>query len=82
MQLKTPVACDCLNWCGDDPWLKDGRSMPCKQRAEYNRIEAVRAGIVAKRIKFNRAGDQLTIAYTAPLTLEQQGMVLDRAGKG
>ena len=26
----TPVTCDCLNDCGDDPWLKDGRSQPCK----------------------------------------------------
>jgi len=24
-----PVACDCLNWCGDDPWLKDGRARRC-----------------------------------------------------
>jgi hypothetical protein len=23
--------CDCLNWCGDDPWLKDGRATPCKK---------------------------------------------------
>jgi len=24
--------CDCLNDCGDDPWLKDGRSTPCERR--------------------------------------------------
>lgn len=24
-----PDTCDCLNQCGDDPWLKDGRSAPC-----------------------------------------------------
>lgn len=22
--------CDCLNFCGDDPWLKDGRAKPCE----------------------------------------------------
>lgn len=21
--------CDCTVFCGDDPWLKDGRSQPC-----------------------------------------------------
>lgn len=21
--------CDCLNRCGDDPWLADGRARPC-----------------------------------------------------
>jgi hypothetical protein len=26
---KEPVKCDCLNVCGDDPWLKDGRATPC-----------------------------------------------------
>lgn len=24
-----PVPCDCLIFCGDDPWLQDGRSVPC-----------------------------------------------------
>lgn len=21
--------CDCLNWCGDDPWLAKGKANPC-----------------------------------------------------
>lgn len=25
----SPDTCDCLSHCGDDPWLKDGRSKPC-----------------------------------------------------
>ena len=25
-----PVRCDCLNHCGDDPWLKDGRAFKCQ----------------------------------------------------
>jgi len=27
--MSATVQCDCLNHCGDDPWLKDGRSQPC-----------------------------------------------------
>ena len=26
------MTCDCLVDCGDDPWLKDGRSQPCAKR--------------------------------------------------
>lgn len=26
--------CDCLNACGDDPWIESGRSMPCDHRRE------------------------------------------------
>mgnify|MGYP003395964714 CR=1 FL=1 len=31
------VPCDCLNWCGDDPWIKKGKAELCaaaKFRAE------------------------------------------------
>ena len=42
--------CDCLTWCGDDPWLKDGRAEPCayrKKREEDERIDDERhAGMV------------------------------------
>ena len=34
-----PQACDCLNWCGDDPWLKDGRAVPCQERLDRERRE-------------------------------------------
>ncbi|UCV02341.1 hypothetical protein [Dechloromonas denitrificans] len=37
-------ACDCLNWCGDDPWLRDGRAEPC---AEAKKREADRQEILA-----------------------------------
>lgn len=26
--------CDCLNTCGDDPWLATGQSTPCEHRRE------------------------------------------------
>ena len=34
-QLSGPP-CDCLNNCGDDPWLKEGRSTPCKNLLKHN----------------------------------------------
>lgn len=30
-----PDRCDCLNDCGDDPWLKDGRAAPCEYWHRY-----------------------------------------------
>lgn len=32
--------CDCLDWCGDDPWLKDGRAETCQERKERERRAA------------------------------------------
>ena len=29
------MSCDCLNRCGDDPWLKDGRSQPCQDLIDF-----------------------------------------------
>jgi hypothetical protein len=26
--------CDCLNQCGDDPWLAKGKARPCAKRAQ------------------------------------------------
>lgn len=36
---NNPQACDCLNWCGDDPWLLTGRAMPCQDRLDRERRE-------------------------------------------
>ncbi len=47
MTTTTPVECDCLNWCGDDPWLKDGRAQPCKALKK----QKIQAAIHAKRDK-------------------------------
>ena len=30
------VDCDCLNLCGDDPWLADGRSRPCERKLVHD----------------------------------------------
>lgn len=39
-----PEPCDCTVWCGDDPWLKDGRSEPCahKKKADADAARAAR----------------------------------------
>lgn len=51
-QLREPAGesdkrmkCDCLNWCGDDPWLQDGRAKPCdhKIQKEKERQMAIEA---------------------------------------
>lgn len=30
-----PPQCDCLNVCGDDNWLYDGRAEPCDNRKKW-----------------------------------------------
>lgn len=50
MTNKPKEPCDCLNICGDDPWLKDGRSEQCdaaKQRAANE--AAITARFAAER---------------------------------
>ena len=39
--------CDCTVFCGDDPWLKDGRSQPCDslKRHEAEKSELRRLAI-------------------------------------
>lgn len=34
--------CDCLNYCGDDPWLKDRRVKPCDQAINQAHADALR----------------------------------------
>lgn len=29
-------SCDCLNWCGDDPWLQEKRCKPCDWKVQYD----------------------------------------------
>lgn len=72
--MKLPT-CDCLNECGDDSRLKDGRVLPCPTLAERQRVDKVRAGIVVEKADFDKAGKVLTITYTKPLNGEQQAMV-------
>jgi hypothetical protein len=42
--------CDCLNFCGDDPRIRDGRAEPCegwkKQEAELKEHRRLKALII------------------------------------
>ena len=43
------VNCDCLNYCGDDPWLKEGKSEYCeahkKRHKDEQEAEELRASV-------------------------------------
>ncbi|MBT9492860.1 MAG: hypothetical protein IV107_11050 [Paucibacter sp.] len=58
-----PDECDCLNWCGDDPWLKDGKSAPCAhlltQRAD--KAAAVERADRLKKFLDAAAGEGLVL---------------------
>lgn len=44
------MKCDCLNDCGDDPWLRDGRSQPC-ERLKKERAAEAKAKEDARQLK-------------------------------
>jgi hypothetical protein len=48
------VDCDCLNHCGDDPWLKDGRAKPCQYRLK-KQAEAAKAREETHQLKLSAA---------------------------
>jgi hypothetical protein len=44
------MRCDCLNDCGDDPQLRDGRAQPC-ERLQKERAAAAKAKEDARQLK-------------------------------
>ena len=38
--------CDCLNYCGDDPWLKDRKVKPCEAAIRECHIQAHRENML------------------------------------
>lgn len=56
MTTSTPVPCDCINWCGDDPWLRDGRATPCAALLMRDEKEA---RLIDRQINTTRLLDQL-----------------------
>lgn len=40
--MTARAKCDCLNVCGDDPWLSDGRAAPCASRQREAALQALR----------------------------------------
>lgn len=63
---KKPVTCDCLNRCGDDPWLKDGRATPCKARASQQKADRDRARVVGVSRMFDNPKALLLSLDRAP----------------
>jgi hypothetical protein len=54
MSAEKPVPCDCLNNCGDDPWLPLGKSEPCNRliaRQKEDQIALEKAANVSNLMK-------------------------------
>jgi hypothetical protein len=57
------MTCDCLNFCGDDPWLNDGRAQPCpimvarQKREVIENQQADRRKILCKSYGVSNIGD-------------------------
>lgn len=49
---KALPACDCLNYCGDDPWLKNGKAAECekmklrREQDQQRALETVRVNLL------------------------------------
>lgn len=44
------MSCDCLNTCGDDPGLKDGRAQPCEHYLRQKEQERLTDFITIKAL--------------------------------
>ena len=42
-----PDRCDCLNYCGDDPWLKDYRAQPCSKFMQREKPQPIYFAVYA-----------------------------------
>ena len=41
--------CDCLDCCGDDPWVKEGKARRCKDRVRLDEKKKIEQALAAKR---------------------------------
>ncbi len=37
--MSVATTCDCTARCGDDPWLRDGRAVPCSRQVQWRETE-------------------------------------------
>lgn len=37
--MTVATTCDCTASCGDDPWLRDGRAVPCVRQIRWREHE-------------------------------------------
>lgn len=47
--MNTPLKCDCLNDCGDDPRIKKGLVAPCKRYVEAEKIACSSCGLTVEQ---------------------------------
>lgn len=55
------VECDCLNWCGDDPWLAKGLAQPCERLVLQRRKAAIAAAQTEARVLLHKRHGTTTI---------------------
>lgn len=65
------MKCDCLNDCGDDPWLKDGRADPCEHLRERQQQAAIAAKRAEARMVLHKFYNTSTIEDLVDAQLHQ-----------
>ncbi len=68
------MICDCLNTCGDDPWLKDGRVQPCKnfiKREQQDKLALEKMAKVTKIAELYGAGADFDLVILLHERLER-----------
>ena len=56
--------CDCLNYCGDDPWLKDRRAMPCERAInEAHEVALCMQSMMDAKAILENTLDQVQLAF-------------------
>lgn len=57
--MGPPLPCDCTCRCGDDPWLKTGRSAPCAYKQDLDAAADRMAAALHLQAQLGYAGDLL-----------------------
>ena len=61
--MNGKVPCDCLNYCGDDPWLRSGKAKPCAEKIARDQKRKARTTIAERINKLvNRHGSLRNVA--------------------
>ncbi|WP_243021723.1 DUF4406 domain-containing protein [Simplicispira sedimenti] len=60
--------CDCLNACGDDPWIESGRSMPCDHRRETQARIAALTTAAPAAVAGPHVTDAMALAFHSALS--------------
>ena len=73
------VMCDCLNYCGDDPWLEKGKATPCEHFIERRKSRTAMTNkfaysYVVSAGKFESDGEENCKVAGAPLRSFEDAM--------